>query len=52
MTRPRLGFKSVEAAQSTLVGIDLMPRLKKRQLVVEAGAKGLTAAEPFYTLAA
>lgn len=52
VTRPMLGFKSFEAAQSTLVGIELMHMLKKRQLVVEAGAKGLTAAEQFYMLAA
>ena len=47
-----LGFKSFAAAQSTLVGIELMHMLKKRQLVVEAGAKGLTAAEQFYLIAA
>jgi putative transposase len=52
VTRPMLGFKSFEAAQSTLVGIELMHMLKKRQLVVEAGAKGLTAAEQFFSLAA
>ena len=47
-----LGFKSFEAAQSTLVGIELMPRLKKRQLMVEAEDEGLTAAELFSSLAA
>jgi putative transposase len=52
VTRPMLGFKSFEAAQSTLVGIELMHMLKKRQLVVEAGVKGLTAAEQFFSLAA
>jgi putative transposase len=52
VTRPMLGCKSFEAAQSTLVGIDRMPMLKKRHLVVEAGAKGLTAAAQFYMLAA
>jgi putative transposase len=52
VTRPMLGFKSFTAAQDTLVGIELMHMLKKRQLVVEAGAKGLTAAEQFYALAA
>src|SRR5262245_42828211 len=31
VTRPMLGFKSFEAAQSTLVGIELMHMLKKRQ---------------------
>jgi hypothetical protein len=29
-----------------------MPRIKKKQLVVEAGDEGLTAAELFYSLAA
>jgi putative transposase len=52
VTRPMLGFKSFTAAHNTLVGIELMHMLKKRQLVVEAGAKGLTAAEQFYALAA
>jgi hypothetical protein len=50
--RPMLGFKSFEAAQATLIGIELMHMLKKRQLIVEAGAEGLTAAEPFSSLAA
>jgi putative transposase len=52
VTRPTLGFKAFDAAQATLVGIELMHMLKKRQLVVEAGAEGLTAAEQFYRLAA
>jgi transposase-like protein len=52
VTRPMLGFKSFDAAQSTLVGIELMHMLKKKQLLVEAGNKGLTAAEQFYALAA
>jgi hypothetical protein len=47
-----LGFKSFEAAQGTLVGIELMHMIKKRQLVVEEGGEGLTAAELFYSLAA
>jgi putative transposase len=51
VTRPMLGFKSFEAAQSTLVGIELMHMLRKRQL--EDGVEqGLAAAEQFYTLAA
>ena len=51
VTRPRLGFKSFEAAQSTLVGIELMHMLRKGQL--EDGVEqGLTAAEQFYALAA
>jgi putative transposase len=52
VTRPMLGFKSFDAAQGTLAGIELMHMIKKRQLVVEAGDEGLTAAEQFYTLAA
>jgi transposase-like protein len=47
-----LGFKSFDAAQGTLAGIELMHMLKKRQLMMEAGNEGLTAAEPFYSLAA
>jgi putative transposase len=52
VTRPMLGFKSFEAAHDTLVGIELMHMLKKRQMVVEAGDEGRTAAELFYSLAA
>ena len=52
VTRPMLGFKSFEAAQDTLVGIELMHMIKKRQMRVEAGDEGLTAAELFYSLAA
>ena len=52
VTRPMLGFKSFDAAQGTLVGIELMHMIKKRQLVIEAGNEGLTAAELFYSLAA
>ena len=52
VTRPMLGFKSFDAAQGTLVGIELMHMIKKKQLMVEAGAEGLTAAEQFYALAA
>jgi putative transposase len=52
VTRPMLGFKSFEAAQDTLVGIELMHMIKQRQLVVEEGDEGLTAAELFYSLAA
>ena len=50
--RPMLGFKSFEAAQDTLVGIELMPMIKKRQRVVEEGDEGRTAAELFSSLAA
>jgi putative transposase len=52
VTRPMLGFKSFVAAQDTLVGIELMHMIKKRQMVVEAGDEGRTAAELFYSLAA
>jgi transposase-like protein len=52
VTRPMLGFKSFDAAQGTLAGIELMHMLKKGQLVGEDGAEGLTAAEQFYALAA
>ena len=52
VTRPMLGFKSFTAAQDTLVGIELMHMIKKRQLVVEEGDEGRTAAELFDSLAA
>jgi transposase-like protein len=52
VTRPMLGFKSFEAAQATLIGIELMHMLKKQQLMVEAGDEDLTAAKLFYSLAA
>jgi putative transposase len=52
VVRPMLGFKSVEAAQRTLAGIELMHMLKKGQLVVEDGAEDLTPVEQFYALAA
>jgi len=51
ITRPMLGFKSFDAAQSTLIGIELRHMLRKQQL--EDGVEqGLTVAEQFYTLAA
>ncbi len=51
VTRPMLGFKSFDAAQSTLAGIELMRMLKKGQL---AGGEvaGRSTAEQFYGLAA
>jgi putative transposase len=52
VTPPMLGFKSFEAAQANLIGIELMPMLKNGQLVGEARAQGLTLAEQFYALAA
>ena len=51
VTRPMLGFKSFDAARSTLVGIDLMQMLKKRQLESEE-VQGRSTAEQFYGLAA
>jgi transposase-like protein len=50
VTRPMLGFKSFEAAQSTLVGIKLMQMLRKGQSL-DGVEKGLTPAEQFYALA-
>jgi hypothetical protein len=38
--------------EGTLAGIELMHMIKKKQMMVEAGDKGLTAAEQFYALAA
>jgi putative transposase len=52
ITRPLLGCKSFAAAQDTLVGVELMHMIKKKQMVVEEGEEGLTAAEQFYSLAA
>jgi len=52
ITRPMLGFKAFDAEQATLVSIELMHMIKKRQLVVEEGDEGRTAAEQFYALAA
>jgi hypothetical protein len=50
VTRAMLGFKSFEAAQPTLPGIELMHMLRKGQL--EGGAdQGLSAADQFYSLA-
>jgi putative transposase len=46
-----LGFKSFEAAQGTLAGVELMHMIKKRQMGIEEGNEGLTAAEQFYALA-
>ena len=51
VTRPMLGFKSFDAAQSTLAGIELMHMLKKGQLEGEE-VKGRSTAEQFYGLAA
>ncbi len=50
VTRPMLGFKSFEAAQSTLTGIELMRMLRKGQLEGHE-VEGRSAAEQFYALA-
>jgi putative transposase len=42
ISRPMLGFKSFEAAQGTLAGVELMHMIKKRQMMVEAGDEGRT----------
>jgi putative transposase len=52
VTRPMLGFKLFAAAQGILVLIELMYMIKKKQMAVEVGEEGLTAAELFYSLAA
>ena len=52
VTRPMLGFKSFDAAQDTLVGIELIHMIKKRQMIMKAGEEGLTTAELFYSMAA
>jgi transposase-like protein len=52
VTQPMLEFKSFDAAQDTLVGIELMHMIRKKQMVMEAGEEGRTAAEQFYSLAA
>jgi putative transposase len=51
VTRPILGFKSFEAAQSTLIGIELMHMIKKRQMDGHE-VEGRSAAQQFYDLAA
>jgi transposase-like protein len=48
---PILGFKSFVSAQATLVGIELMPMLRKRQMEGDA-VEGRTPAEQFYAMAA
>lgn len=45
-----LGFKSFEAAQSTLTGIELIRMIKKDQMEGEE-MEGLSAAKKFYALA-
>ena len=47
ITRPMLGFKAFDAAQSTLVGIELMHMIKKEERGGKRRDKGHTVAEPF-----
>ncbi|MCZ6872898.1 MAG: IS6 family transposase, partial [bacterium] len=51
IARPMLGFKSFDAAQNTLTGIELIRMIKKKQMETEVGEESLTAAEQFYALA-
>ena len=48
--RPMLGFKSFDAAQATLTGIELVRIIKKEQME-GAEMMGLSAAQQFYKLA-
>jgi putative transposase len=50
LTRPIMGFKSFAAAQSTLVGIELMHMIRKGQVESDE-FEGLTVAQQFYALA-
>jgi len=52
VTRLMLGFKSFDAAQSTLAGVELMHMLKKKQMAIQDGEERLTAVQQFYALAA
>ena len=47
-----LGFKSFDAAQCILAGIELMHMLKKGPMVLKEEAKSLTPGARFYALAA
>jgi putative transposase len=51
ITRPMLGFKSLDTAQCTPAGIELMHMLRKGQ-IEEGVEQGLTPAQQFYSLAA
>lgn len=50
-TWPMLGFKVFHTTRRTLVGIELMHMLKKKQLEVGAEDEGRTVAELSYSLA-
>jgi putative transposase len=51
ITRLMLGFKSFEAAQGTLAGIELMHMIRKGQLA-DGAEQALTVAQQFSSLAA
>jgi putative transposase len=51
VTRPMLGFTSFHAARRTLVGIELMHMMKKKQGVGTEGNDAPSVAEQFYSLA-
>ena len=51
VTRPMLGFTSLEAAQGTRAGLARMPMIKKQHMRVGAEDAGRTAAEQFDALA-
>ena len=51
LVRPMWGFKSFWAARCTIAGIEVMPAIRKGQLV-NTGEVYQTPAEPFYSLAA
>ena len=46
VTRPMVGLQSFHAAQDTLMGMELMHRIKKRPMVVEDGGAGRTLLRP------
>ncbi len=50
ITEPMLGFKSFQAAQAILAGIELMHIIRKGQSLI-AGCKGMSFADQFYILA-
>jgi putative transposase len=52
VVRPTLGFKSVETAQRTLAGIELMHMISKQHMIMVEGTRGQTPAQQFYSLAA
>src|SRR5512143_1704942 len=51
IVRPMLGFKTFDSARCTLRRLELMHMIKKGQMIA-GGGKNLSAAGPFYSLAA